>query len=75
MFFHCRAHVHLTPGILLSLPKSKNCCVFIFVESSLYIYRGSRSSSAVPVMLHCHVSTVTQNKQTKHGYEEGPLHF
>ncbi len=46
--------------IIVQSPENKHYCVFISLECVFHIYRGSRST-----ILHCHVSTVAQNGQTK----------
>ena len=36
-------------------------------------YRGRRSFSTGVAMLHCHISTVAENAQTKHSLWRGPM--
>ena len=36
------------------------------VECAAYIYRGCGLSSLEAAMLHCHVFTIVQSRQTKH---------
>lgn len=42
-----------------------NRCVLVAVERAFHIYTGSGSSFTESAMLHCHVSTVAQNRQKK----------